>query len=84
MAWYNGHPDYRELEFDLSPERAVVIGNGNVAADVARMLTLSVAQLERKDVADHALEALRESQSERSSARPARPRASGLHERRAT
>ena len=62
VAWYNGHPDYRELEFDLSPERAVVIGNGNVAADVARMLTLSVAELERTDVADHALEALRESQ----------------------
>ena len=61
MAWYNGHPDYRELEFDLSAERAVVIGNGNVAADVARMLTLSVAELERTDVADHALEALRES-----------------------
>ncbi len=85
VAWYNGHPDYRELEFDLSPERAVVIGNGNVAADVARMLTLSVAELERTDVADHALEALRESQHPRGHrARPARPRAGGLHERRAT
>jgi len=61
VAWYNGHPDYRALEFDLSAERAVVIGNGNVAADVARILTLSVAELERTDVADHALEALRES-----------------------
>jgi ferredoxin--NADP+ reductase len=61
VAWYNGHPDYRELEFDLSHERAVVIGNGNVAADVARMLTLSPAELERTDVADHALAALRES-----------------------
>ena len=40
VAWYNGHPDYRDLEFDLSAERAVVIGNGNVAADVTRMLTL--------------------------------------------
>jgi ferredoxin/flavodoxin---NADP+ reductase len=61
VAWYNAHPDYRELEFDLSPKRAVVIGNGNVAADVTRMLTLSPEELERTDVADHALEALRES-----------------------
>jgi ferredoxin/flavodoxin---NADP+ reductase len=61
VAWYNGHPDYRGLEFDLSGRRAVVIGNGNVAADVTRMLTLSAAELERTDVADHALEALRQS-----------------------
>ena len=61
VAWYNGHPDYRELRFDLSARRAVVIGNGNVAADVARMLLRSPAELERTDVADHALEALRES-----------------------
>jgi ferredoxin/flavodoxin---NADP+ reductase len=61
VAWYNGHPDYRGLEFDLSTERAVVIGNGNVAADVTRMLTLSGSELERTDVADHALAALRES-----------------------
>jgi len=64
VAWYNGHPDYRDLEFDLSSRRAVVIGNGNVAADVTRMLTLSAAELERTDVADHALEALRESRIE--------------------
>jgi ferredoxin--NADP+ reductase len=64
VAWYNGHPDYRDLEFDLSAERAVVIGNGNVAADVTRMLTLSPGELERTDVADHALEALRESRIE--------------------
>ncbi len=64
VAWYNGHPDYRGLEFDLSGRRAVVIGNGNVAADVTRMLTLSPRQLERTDVADHALEALRESRIE--------------------
>jgi ferredoxin/flavodoxin---NADP+ reductase len=61
VAWYNGHPDYRDLEFDLSTERAVVIGNGNVAADVTRVLARSVAELERTDVADHALAALRES-----------------------
>ncbi len=61
VAWYNGHPDYRDLRFDLSARRVVVIGNGNVAADVIRMLTLSPRELERTDVADHALEALRES-----------------------
>ena len=64
VAWYNGHPDYRGLEFDLSSTRAVVIGNGNVAADVVRILTRSPSELERTDVADHALEALRESRIE--------------------
>jgi ferredoxin/flavodoxin---NADP+ reductase len=64
VAWYNGHPDYRGLDFDLSARRAVVIGNGNVAADVTRMLTLGARELERTDVADHALEALRESRIE--------------------
>jgi ferredoxin--NADP+ reductase len=64
VAWYNGHPDFRELEFDLTHPRAVVIGNGNVAADVTRMLTLSAAELARTDVADHALAALRDSRVE--------------------
>ncbi len=64
VAWYNGHPDFRHLEFDLSVKRAVVIGNGNVAADVTRLLTLGQAELERTDVADHALAALRESRIE--------------------
>jgi ferredoxin--NADP+ reductase len=64
VAWYNGHPDYRDLEFDLSAKRAVVIGNGNVAADVTRMLTLAPDELEHTDVADHALQALRESRIE--------------------
>ena len=64
VAWYNGHPDYQDFEFDLSASRAVVIGNGNVAADVVRMLTLSPSDLERTDVADHALAALRASQIE--------------------
>jgi ferredoxin--NADP+ reductase len=64
VAWYNGHPDYRDLEFDLSGKRAVVIGNGNVAADVTRMLMLSPRELEHTDVADHALEALRKSRIE--------------------
>ena len=58
VAWYNGHPDYRELEFDLSHERAVVVGNGNVAADVARMLALTREELECTDVADHAIDVL--------------------------
>src|ERR687889_1668108 len=61
VAWYNGHPDYRDLEFDLSSERAVVIGNGNVAADVARMLALTPDELRQTDVADHALEVMAES-----------------------
>jgi ferredoxin--NADP+ reductase len=64
VAWYNGHPDYRGLEFDLSGRRAVVIGNGNVAADVTRVLTLGERELERTDIADHALDALRESRIE--------------------
>jgi ferredoxin/flavodoxin---NADP+ reductase len=61
VAWYNGHPDYRDLEFDLSGERAVVIGNGNVAADVTRMLALTRDELAVTDVADHALDVLAES-----------------------
>ncbi len=64
VAWYNGHPDYRGLEFDLSARRAVVIGNGNVAADVTRMLTLGPAELKGTDIADHALAALAESRIE--------------------
>jgi ferredoxin--NADP+ reductase len=61
VAWYNGHPDARHLEFDLSGPRAVVVGNGNVALDVARILTKDVAALRRTDIADHALDALRRS-----------------------
>lgn len=58
VGWYNGHPDYREHDFDLSASRAVVIGNGNVALDVARMLTLTHDELAVTDIADHALEVL--------------------------
>jgi ferredoxin/flavodoxin---NADP+ reductase len=61
VGWYNGHPDHPDLEFDLDCERAVVIGNGNVALDVARMLTLSHAELASTDIANHALEALEHS-----------------------
>jgi ferredoxin--NADP+ reductase len=58
VGWYNGHPDYTDHDFDLSATRAVVIGNGNVALDVARMLTLSHDELAQTDIADHALEVL--------------------------
>jgi ferredoxin/flavodoxin---NADP+ reductase len=58
VGWYNGHPDYRDLPVDLSGERAVVVGNGNVAMDVTRMLVTSPDALARTDIADHALEAL--------------------------
>ena len=61
VAWYNGHPDFADRQFDLSCERVVVIGNGNVAADVARMLVLPRAELETTDTADFAIEALSES-----------------------
>ena len=61
VAWYNGHPDYRNLEFDLSRERVAIIGVGNVAVDVARILCRTTEELARTDIADYALEALRES-----------------------
>jgi ferredoxin--NADP+ reductase len=65
VAWYNGHPDYRDLEFDLSCKTAVVIGNGNVAMDVTRMLAVPYDVLAKTDTTDHALEVLKESQVER-------------------
>ena len=55
VAWYNGHPDYADHEFDLSATRAVVIGNGNVAVDVARMLVLDPDEMAATDTADHAI-----------------------------
>jgi ferredoxin--NADP+ reductase len=58
VAWYNGHPDYQDLEFDLSHERAVVIGNGNVALDVARMLALTPGELSPTDTTDAAMAAI--------------------------
>jgi ferredoxin--NADP+ reductase len=66
VGWYNGHPDHTELEFDLTTasgggaasERAVVVGNGNVALDVARMLVLAPEELASTDTADHALATL--------------------------
>ena len=56
VAWYNGHPDYQDISFDLSGERAVVIGNGNVAVDVARMLALSEEEIGQTDTTDTAIE----------------------------
>ncbi|MFM9370604.1 FAD-dependent oxidoreductase [Streptomyces sp. Da 82-17] len=61
VAWYNGHPDRAEDAHALDGERAVVIGNGNVALDVARVLTADPQELARTDISDRALEALRES-----------------------
>ncbi|MFV0495809.1 FAD-dependent oxidoreductase, partial [Mycobacterium sp.] len=61
VAWINGHPDFAGLPVDLSHQRAVIIGNGNVALDVARVLTADVEALAGTDIADHALAALRTS-----------------------
>jgi ferredoxin/flavodoxin---NADP+ reductase len=61
VAWYNGHPDHCALEVDLGAEQAVVVGAGNVALDVARMLALAPSELEVTDTADHAIRVLRRS-----------------------
>lgn len=61
VGWYNGHPDYRDRSFDLSSEVAVVIGQGNVAMDVTRILAKSVDELRDTDIAQHALDVLAES-----------------------
>jgi len=58
VAWYNGHPDHQELPFDLDVERALVIGNGNVALDVARMLALTREELDPTDTTDPAIDAI--------------------------
>ncbi len=58
VAWYNGHPDYRDYDVSLDTERAVIVGNGNVALDVARILLTPVDQLRKTDIAEHAIEAL--------------------------
>ncbi|SIR92653.1 FAD-dependent oxidoreductase [Williamsia sterculiae] len=61
VAWYNGHPDYADRTYDLSDERVVLVGNGNVALDVARILLADPEVLGRTDIADHALHVLRRS-----------------------
>jgi ferredoxin--NADP+ reductase len=58
VAWYNGHPDFQDCMFDLSHERAVVIGNGNVAIDCARMLALTAEELAPTDTTDEAVDAI--------------------------
>jgi ferredoxin/flavodoxin---NADP+ reductase len=58
VAWYNGHPDFQDLSFDLSCKRAVVVGNGNVAIDVARMLALAESELAPTDTTDEAIDAI--------------------------
>ena len=58
VAWYNGHPDYQHLEFDLSGERAVVVGAGNVALDVVRMLALAPEEIRPTDTTDAAIETI--------------------------
>ena len=78
VAWYNGHPDFRDHQFDLSQERAAIVGVGNVAVDVARVLSRSVDELAKTDIADYALDALRQGRIRRSiswadGARPRRP-----------
>jgi len=61
VAWINGHPKYTDLPVDLGHERVVIVGNGNVALDVARILTTDPDVLARTDISDHALAALRQS-----------------------
>lgn len=61
VAWINGHPQYAALPIDLSHERVAIVGNGNVALDVARVLTADPDELARTDIADHALRAFRKS-----------------------
>src|SRR6476661_1398798 len=58
VAWYNGHPDFQDLDFDLDTERAVVVGNGNVAVDCARMLALTAEELVATDTTDPAIDAI--------------------------
>lgn len=61
VGWYNGHPDFSDLKIDLDTERAVIVGNGNVSMDVARILMKPVEELRRTDIAAHALDALSKS-----------------------
>ncbi len=64
VAWYNGHPDFADAAFDLSGQRVVIVGNGNVALDVARILTTDPDRLAATDIAPYALKALQQSQIE--------------------
>ena len=59
VGWYNGHPDFAQLQVPLSHHGAAIIGNGNVAIDCARILAKTVPELEVSDIAQHAVDALR-------------------------
>ena len=61
VGWYNTHPDHMGLGFDFSGKRVVIVGVGNVAVDVARILSLTRSEMEKTDIADYALEELAES-----------------------
>jgi ferredoxin--NADP+ reductase len=61
VPWYNAHPDFKDESIDLSTSTAIVIGAGNVAMDVARMLVLEPTELDPTDTADHAIDAFKES-----------------------
>ncbi|HEY9446616.1 MAG TPA: FAD-dependent oxidoreductase, partial [Burkholderiales bacterium] len=61
VGWYNGHPDHAGHRFDLTQESVVIVGQGNVALDIARMLAKSVDELRHTDIAQHALDALADS-----------------------
>jgi ferredoxin--NADP+ reductase len=65
VAWINGHPEYADLPVDLDHDQVVIVGNGNVALDVARILTTDPDALARTDISDHALAALRSSRVQR-------------------
>ena len=83
VNWYNAHPDFADHDFDLTVKRAVVIGNGNVAADVARMLALPHGELNITDTANHAIEKLVELRDRGDRrARPPRPRPGRVHQPR--
>ena len=80
VAWINGHPDFTDLPVDLSHERVIVIGNGNVALDVARVLTADPDELAHTDIADHALDgAARLTGARSGDRRPARTGSLGVH-----
>lgn len=61
VSWYNGHPDFSEHDFNLNTERAVIVGNGNVALDIARLLTADPSIRETSDMADYAIDAIDDS-----------------------
>ena len=61
VPWYNSHPDFKDCDIDLSCQTAVIIGAGNVAMDVARMLALEPSELDPTDTADHAIDAFKAS-----------------------